>query len=275
LADLGENLAYMVLKVRNGFFAGNENKGVTGYPFVLTNWHHECYLYSLVRICGGVILKLFRALSLVALLAFAVTTALADGGGDGQPKLSGKGPGSPNCSSFQASTNAAGQILDEDCTVTGTAATTIFFAAPDAGTNGGLTCSANQLVAIGWTQNANVQTTINGVVTDECSFTAPAANKVSLKDIANAAWETLTQSTGDCNCDWDDFITGIPVGCDIAVTTAGDAPNQLFAPNTQFDVSPTQANLIPFPEPGTLWLLVIGFAGLAIVQRKFARKSVA
>lgn len=219
-------------------------------------------------------MRLLKVLSMLALLAFAVNVARADSGGDGQPKLGGSGPGSPNCNSFQATTDSKGAI-NADCTVTGSTATTIIFAAPDAGTNGGLTCSAQQLVAIGWTQNANVQTTVNGVVTDECSFTAPTASNVTLKDLANAAIESILTPTGNssCSCNWDDFIFGIPVGCDITVTTKGDAPNQLFAPNTQFDVAPTTSALIPFPEPGTLWLVLFGMAGLAYTQRRklFAR----
>lgn len=231
---------------------------------------------------GGANLKLFRVLSMVALLAFAVNVARADSGGDGHPKLGGSGPGSPNCNSFQASTDAGGGIDNLDCTVNGTTATTIVFAVPDAGTitpgapNGGLTCSAQQLVAIGWTQNANVQTTINGVLTDECSFTAPTASQVTLKDIGNAILESALTPTGSstCQCNWDDFIFGIPVGCDITVTTAGDPSNQLFAPNTNFDVAPTISNLIPFPEPGTIWLMLFGFAGLFFLQRKMVRRSI-
>lgn len=221
-------------------------------------------------------MKLIKVISVAALLAFTLTTVRADSGGDGQPKLGGSGPGSPNCNSFQASTDANGAI-NADCTVNGNTATTIIFAAPDAGTNGGLTCSAQQLVAIGWTQNANTQSTVNGVVIDECSFTAPTASAVTLQDIGNAILESIFTPTGNssCQCNWDNFIFGIPVGCDITVTTAGDAPNQLFAPNTQFDVASTASALIPFPEPGTLWLIVLGMAGLAIMPRKFARKLTA
>lgn len=221
-------------------------------------------------------MKLFKILCLAALLAFGVNTALADSGGDGQPKLGGAGPGSPDCGSFQATANSAGAI-NADCTVTGTMATTIFFAAPNAETSAnpnqlGLTCQAPQLLAIGWTQNANVQTTINGVLVDECSFTAPTT--ATAQDIANANKLVGSGAPDEPDCDWDDFILGIPVGCDITVTTAGNKPNQLFAPNASFDVAPTSPQLIPFPEPGTLVLLVIGVGGLAIVQRKRARKSI-
>jgi hypothetical protein len=224
----------------------------------------------------GAILKVFRVLAIALLLVFVGSSVRADGGGDGQPKLGGSGPGSPNCNSFQASSNANGAI-NADCTVNGSTATTIIFAAPDSGTNGGLTCTAQQLTAIGWTQNANVQTNVNGVLIDECSFTAPTASNVSLQDIGNAILESLFAPTGNssCQCNWDNFIFGIPVGCDITVTTNGDSPNQLFAPNTQFDVAPAASTLVPFPEPGTLWLMFFGLAGLAIVHRRFARKLIA
>lgn len=224
-------------------------------------------------------MKLFKFLSLVAVLTLSVSSALADGGGDGQPKLGASGPGSPNCSSFQGTTNANGTI-NSDCTVTGTAATTIFFAMVNSLTSPnpntlGLTCSAPQLTAIGWTQNPNTQVTINGNLVDECSFSAPTSSQVSLQDVANALLESVLTPTGngDCNCNWDDFVTGIPVGCDITVTTNGDSPSQLFAGNAAYDVAPTQGDLIPFPEPGTIWLLGLGLAGLVIVQRRMARKS--
>ena len=220
-------------------------------------------------------MKLIRVLSLVALLGISVSVALADSGGDGQPKLGGAGPGSPDCSSFQATADQNGAI-NTDCTVTGSTATTIFFAAPNSETSAnpndlGLTCLAPNFLLLGWTQNANVQVTINGVLTDECSFTAPAV--ASAKDIADALMLDATQSTGSAQCGWREFITGIPVGCDITISTTGNKPNQLFAPDASFDVSPSQPDIIPFPEPATLWLMVLGLAGLAITQRRLVRKS--
>jgi hypothetical protein len=252
-----------------------ENKRVTE-AFCLIPLVAEMPFVTVPLTFRGASLRLLRVLAVTSLLVFAGISVRADGGGDGQPKLGGAGPGSPNCNSFQASANAEGAI-NADCTVSGSTATTIIFAAPDAGTNGGLTCTAQQLTAIGWTQNANVQTNINGILTDECSFTAPTASNVTLQDIGNAILESLFNPTGNssCQCNWDNFIFGIPVGCDITVTTNGDSPNQLFDPNTQFDVAPTVSTLIPFPEPGTLWLLSFGLAGLAITHRKFARKSIA
>src|ERR1700690_722265 len=231
-----------------------------------------------VRVCGGATVKLFKILSVAALLALGVSAARADSGGDSQPKLGGAGPGSPNCGSFQGSADSTGAI-NADCTVTGTMASTIIFAAPDAETSAnpkdlGLTCIAPQFLEIGWTMT-NSQVMMNGVLTDECTLTAPTASTVTAQDIANAQKLSGGPNNDEPDCDWDDFVYGIPVGCDITVTTAGNKPNQLFAPNASFDVAPGQSQLVPFPEPGTLFLLVVGLGGLAILQRKHARKSIA
>jgi PEP-CTERM motif len=223
-------------------------------------------------------LKLIQILTVAAVLAFGVSVAHADSGGDGQPKLGGKGPGSPDCGTFQGSADSTGAI-NADCTVTGTMASTIIFAAPNAQTSAnpnflGLTCIAPQFLEEGWTMT-NSQVTMNGVLTDECTLTAPTASTVTAQDIANSIKLSGGANSDEPDCDWDDFVFGIPVGCDITITTAGDKPNQLFAPNASFDVSPSQGQLVPFPEPSTLMLLVFGLGGLAIVQRKLARKSIA
>jgi hypothetical protein len=225
-------------------------------------------------------MRLFKFLSLAVVLMFSVSIARADSGGDGHPKLGGSGPGSPNCNSFQGTTSGTGTI-NSDCTVNTTPATTIVFAMPDSLTSSnpdelGLTCSASQLTSIGWTQNANTQVTINGVLVDECSFTAPTASQVTLQDIANALILSVVDPTGtDCQCNWDDFITGIPVGCDITVTTNGDPANQLFAGNAAYDVAPSPSLLVPFPEPGSLILLAIGLAGLALFQYRRSKSATA
>lgn len=222
-------------------------------------------------------MKLLKVLTVVALLAFGVNVARADSGGDGQPKLGGKGPGSPDCNSFQGSADSSGGI-NADCTVTGTMASTIIFAAPDAQTSAnpnflGLTCLAPQFLAVGWTMTTT-QVTMNGVLTDECTLTAPTASTVTAQDIANSIKLSPGSDDGTPDCDWDDFVFGIPVGCDITVSTAGDKPNQLFAPNASFDLAPGQGALVPFPEPETILLLVLGIGGLAIVRRKLPRKTI-
>lgn len=225
--------------------------------------------------------KMLKFLSVAAMLVLSVSVARADGGGDGQPKLGASGPGSPNCSSFQGTTASNGSI-NSDCTVTGTTATSIFFAAPNSVTSSnpntlGLTCSAPQLTAIGWTQNPNTQTMINGVLVDECSFSAPTASQVTVKDVANAILLSVLTPTGngDCNCNWNDFVTGIPVGCDITITTNGDSPSQLFAGNASYDVAPSQTLLVPFPEPGTLLLLVIGLGAIALYEIRRVKRATA
>ena len=222
--------------------------------------------------------KMLKFLAVAAMLMLTVSVARADGGGDGQPKLGASGPGSPNCNSFQGTTNPDGSI-SSDCTVMGTAATTIFFAMPDSLTSSnpktlGLTCSAPQLTAIGWTQNPNQQVMINGTLVDECSFSAPTASQVTLQDVANAILLSVLSPTGngDCNCNWNDFVTGIPVGCDITITTNGDKPSQLFAGNAAYDVAPSQSLLVPFPEPGTLALLFIGMGAVALYQIRRAKR---
>ncbi len=225
-------------------------------------------------------MRLYRALPFAAMFLLAVSTAFADGGGDGAPKMGAGGPGSPSCSTFQSSADSNGDI-NAECTVTGDVPeTTIIFAAPANETSSnpdtlGLSCTAPLLTAIGWTQNPNQQVTINGTVVDECSFTAPTLKTVTLSDVANAAWESIADNTGDCNCNWADFILGIPVGCDVTVTTQGDPSTELFAANAAFDVAPTQSDVLPFPEPGTLWLLAFGVVALVLFQRRQAKRALA
>lgn len=226
-------------------------------------------------------MRLFRLCTLASFVLLSVMAVRADGGGDGQPKLGASGPGSPNCSDFQATADGTGAI-NSDCTVTGQTATTIFFAVENSQSSPnpntlGLSCSAPQLTAIGWVQNPNTQTMINGVLVDECSFTAPTLSQVTALDVLNSAIESVLDPVGNsqCACNWDDFILGIPVGCDITITTNGDSPSQLFAPDATYDVAPSQADLVPFPEPGTLWLLAIGISAFAILQRRMSRKSAA
>jgi hypothetical protein len=196
--------------------------------------------------------------------------AHADSTGDGRVVMGGGPAGSPSCSSFQTSTDATGAIAtnSDDCTVTGsTPATVVAFAIPAADTNGGLTC-VSSLTNIGWTAS-QTSFSLGGVQVDECSFTAPT--KVS--------WETQSYlwsigdpylGHGDHDCDLDDFVLGIPVGCDITFSTNGDASNQLFVENAPFDVAPTNdpSGLVPFPEPGSFALLLLGMVTLPLLRRR-------
>jgi hypothetical protein len=222
--------------------------------------------------------KMLKFLSVAAMLILSVGVARADSGGDGHAKLGASGPGSPNCSSFQAQADQNGNI-NSDCTVTGQTATSIFFAVQNSQTSNnpktlGLSCSAPQLTAIGWTQNPTQQVMINGALVDECSFSAPTASQVTIQDIANSILESVLTPTGNgnCNCNWNDFITGIPVGCDITITTQGNAQNQNFASNATYDVAPSQGQLIPFPEPGTILLLMIGLGAIVLYQKRQAKR---
>jgi len=223
-------------------------------------------------------MKLLKVLPLVAMLLFlGVNAAMADDGGDGQPKLGAGGPGSPDCSSFQGTADANGNITSECEVMTGTQ-TTIIFAVPDAESSIdpnylGLTCVAPQFQEAGWTLTQGIQTTINGTLVDECMLTAPT--DPTAEDLANAAAMSGGDPSDEPDCDWDDFVTGIPAGCDITITTAGNKPNQLFAPNASFDVAPSTTDLIPFPEPGTLVLTLLGLGALALASRKYRVRATA
>jgi hypothetical protein len=223
-------------------------------------------------------MKFIKVLPLIAVLLFlGVNAAFADDGGDGQPKLGAGGPGSPDCSSFQGSADASGNINSECEVMTGTE-TTIIFAVPDAESSInpnylGLTCQAPQFLEVGWTLTQNIQTTINGTLVDECTLTAPT--EATPQDLANAAAMSGSDPTDEPDCDWDDFILGIPAGCDITVTTQGNKPSQLFAPNASFDVAPSTQDLIPFPEPGTLALTLLGLGALGLASRKYRARATA
>jgi hypothetical protein len=200
-------------------------------------------------------------------------------GGDGRIVIGGGPMGSPPCTSFQASTNSEGAIVGDQangadgCVVTGSTATVLAFAIPDALTNGGLTC-ASSLTTIGWTES---QTTLSlgGVQVDECYFTAPTPPSWVPPQATEAydAFAEYQAQEGICNLG--DFLLGIPVGCDITFGTDGDAPNQLFAENAPFDVATTSnpSSFVPFPEPGSVALMLLGLATLPLLRRRLAQQE--
>jgi hypothetical protein len=228
-------------------------------------------------------LTLKRVLSVLAVTFVALagaTMAQADStGGDGHVVMGGGNPGSPTCTEFQGITGPNGSI-SSDCTVAaGTLATTIGFAVPDSFSNGGLSCSSD-LTKIGWTESQSTLT-IDGVLVDECSFTAPKKITWSayLYAISQDNWAPFIN---DGDCDLDDFLLGIPgagvngskKGCDITFNTNANG-TELFDGNAPFDVAPGNAagDFKPFavPEQGSLSLLLMGLSSLPFLRRKSAR----
>jgi hypothetical protein len=81
-----------------------------------------------------------------------------------------------------------------------------------------------------------------------------------------------TSDANDGDCDLDDDLLGIPVGCDVTFSTpqgATTANGQLFTDSAVFGFSPTGPDgVTPFPEPGTLVLLLMGLVPLAFLRRR-------
>jgi PEP-CTERM motif len=219
--------------------------------------------------------KLTRALLLFALVFCVAGLAQADslGGGDGHVVMGGGPPGSPSCNSFQGTTNGAGAIVGGDCTVTGATATTIVFAILDANSNGGLSAespltslfpSKGPMSEFNWTLNC-----VSGAI-DECTLTAPQPPDTIGEKILFGFLDKLNL-INDGDCSNDDFIFGIPAGCDITFSTPNQ--NQLFKGDSKFDVSPNGAPLANLaPEPGTLLLVAGGLLGLPFVRRRTAKR---
>jgi len=220
-------------------------------------------------------LKLLKILGALCLILLAVGVVRADStDGDSRVILGGGPGGSPSCSSFQTSANASGIIASGDCIVTGSTATVVAFATPAADVLGGnLTCTSN-LTNIGWTGGAATQTTIGGVLVDECSFTAPTSVSWATKQYL---WSIGDPYFGhnDHDCDLDDFVLGIPVGCDITSNTVSGATianTEAFAPDSQVDVASDISDFTPFstPEPGSLALMLFGLGALPFLRRRLA-----
>jgi hypothetical protein len=240
-------------------------------------------------------LKLMNALLVTALVLFTMGVAHADdfSGGDSRIVIGGGGPGSPSCTGYQELANSDG-TLSADCTVDpNTVATSITFAVPSNEVLGGaLTCNS-VLTSINWTATSS---TVGGV--DECTFTAPSDPNGELRYLLfnpagrAAYFYAITHDPGgfnldfnDGDCDLDDFLVGIPggneggngsVGCDITFSTIAGATidnTEALTSDAIYDVSPTgPGGLVPFPEPGTLALLLIGLAPLGFLRRREAQR---
>jgi len=232
-------------------------------------------------------LKLFRVLGVVGLFFFAAGILHADSLGDSRIVMGGgTDPSDPSCTAFHSSADSTGAIVSGDCTVAaGPAATAVVFATPAADVLGGaLTCSSN-LTNIGWNPSGAPVSglpgwyqastaTIGGVAVDECSFTAPSSVSDTTKYYLKHTIHDPYKGYNDGDCDLDDFVLGIPAGCDITFSTPSgatgeDGNEELFAENAVFDVSGTgTGGLLPFPEPGTLALTLLGLVTLPFLRRK-------
>lgn len=238
-------------------------------------------------------MKLINVIVVGALLLFAAAQAHADdiSGGDSRIVIGTQPGGSPSCTSFQATADGTGAISG-DCINDGSAPiTTLTFAAPVSGVLGGsLTCDSI-LSNLNWSLS---QSTIDNGTVDECTFTAPT-EPTNLRQLGeylatqggfDAYLYAATHDPGvkfdlfnplgnDGDCDADDLMFGIPVGCDVTFGTPSSItdPTELFVEDTQFDISPTGVGgLAPFttPEPGTLAMLLLGLAPLGFLHRRRA-----
>jgi hypothetical protein len=207
----------------------------------------------------------FKMLSVTALVLFAASIARAD---DTRVNMNGGPGGSPPCGSNSASADPNTGALTTDCNVTNATGTvtTFSFEVADANTiGGGLTCNSN-LTNIGWT--GTLTSHISGGV-DICTLTAPE----SVSDATDDFLEELGDPhhvRNDHDCDLDDFVLGIPVGCDIKInnTVGGLSP---FVGGAPVGFSSNGDSLPSLPEPGTLGLVLVGLTGLPLIRRKLAR----
>jgi hypothetical protein len=219
--------------------------------------------------------KYLRILSVVAVVMFAASIVRAD---DTRVNMNGGPGGSPPCGSNSASADDAG-LLTADCLVTGVAVTTFQFEVLDANTiGGGLTCNS-ALSNIGWNVTPGAH---NPGGTDICTAQAPGTVSPSTYMYLLTQTHPFDPYLGgptprtfhnDGDCDLDDFVLGIPVGCDIKIdnTTGGNSP---FVAGSAVGFASNNAPLpgLPsLPEPGTLGLLLVGLSSLPLLRRKFAR----
>lgn len=232
-------------------------------------------------------LKLINALVVASLLLFMAGVAHADDiSDDGDSRVvivPGDPPPAASCSGIQAVAGSDGTIADTDCQVTDSAITSITFAVPATDVLGGkLSCSLNvggvPLSLIGWTSASSV-VDVGGVSADECTFTAPTTLTATAWAVVALTGDPIplqfigsSTAYNDGDCDLDDFTLGIPVGCDIGISTPAGATianTQAFAADSIVDLSGSgSAGLLPFPEPGTLVLMLIGLAPLAFLRRR-------
>jgi hypothetical protein len=208
----------------------------------------------------------------IVLVVFAAGIVRAD---DTKVNMGGGPGGSPACGSNIGAADGSG-VLTADCLVTNATGpvTTYSFEVLDANTiGGGLTCSSKLVSVDGWT-GVLAAHNVGGV--DICTVTAPTT--VSLQTYWNLlltgdpyiGGPTPATFHNDGDCDLDDFVLGIPVGCDVKISSVTGSAG-LFTPGAPVGFSSNNDPLPSLPEPGTLALLVIGLTGLPLLRRKFAR----
>jgi hypothetical protein len=219
---------------------------------------------------GGALVRLLKLLAVAVLVFGTVGMVRAD---DTRVNMNGGPGGSPPCGSNTANADNAG-LLNTDCLVTTANVTTFSFEVLDASTiGGGLTCASQLTATDGWSGTLAAHN-IGGV--DICTLTAPSS--VSLSTYIHLLFTgdpyvggpTLAHFHNDGDCDLDDFVLGIPVGCDIKInnTAGGNSP---FVPGAPVGLGVNSNSLPNLPEPGTLIMLLAGVSSLPLLRRKAAR----
>ena len=214
---------------------------------------------------GGAFLTAFKAMAVAAVMLFASSVVGADGIGDTHVSNGGGPGGSTPCGSIIAFADPVTGSLSADCenegsTLLASITTSVLNSNTLPLTMQGLTCTSN-LTTIGWTET---NFTAGGV--DSCTFTAPSET--------NATWIAIAKdgSNGinDGDCDLDDFLVGIPHGCDF---TSKTVTGSFFKPGAPVGLSVNGIpSLITAPEPSSALLLLVGLgAGFPFLRRKLAR----
>jgi hypothetical protein len=216
------------------------------------------------------------------LVLFAASAVRADDttGTDSRIVIGTTPPGSPPCTAFQSLADSGGAI-STDCTVEGSTDTSITFYVPTADLLGGsLSCQSDLSTIAGWGATAGSANDA-GTPISTCTFTAPTSVTLgtywNLLKTGDPYLGSPTTATNDGDCDLDDDVLGVPVGCDITfstpsgVTPTNDPNNLLFVPNSQFGVS-FDGTVSPLPEPGTLALLLVGLLPLAFLRRRAVQR---
>jgi hypothetical protein len=243
-------------------------------------------------------LRMLKLMSVAAVLILGSSIVRADGLTDARVGVTGGGGASGNCTSFQLTADGGGNIVpgtNTECKVTGVNATSITFAVPvgQTGSGPGLQVYSPLLGSLppslpSWLQSwvsefvwteicPSTPVAAGGTSVFECTLTAPTMPTDGFSKLMMADLTSLG-IMGDGDCDKNDFLFYIPVGCDIKFTTGaignlpGDTSSQLLSGGAQLDSNVNgNGNFIPFAEPSALSLLLVGFAGLPLLRRRLVR----